>query len=369
MTDNDRTSRQGTRPRIGIDAHAIGELATGNERFISNVVREMHALCDHEMVLFFTSAAAATAWPTDERSRVRVIRPANPLVRVAILMGRAARRERLDVMLVQYTAPRSPGCPVVSVVHDVSFAEHPEWFSRLERVWMPRTIPATIRRASKIVTVSEFSKSEIQRIYGTAADKISVAYDGVDPVFSRAHEPLETPPYFLYVGNLEPRKNLGVLLSAFGDMRSRYPQVRERLLIAGRARRGGVAQRSDEAVRFLGRVDDEELAGLMQHATALCYPSLYEGFGLPPIEAMAAGTPALVSDIPVMQETTGDAAVLLPPTDARAWADAMAKVAMEPAYRDSLGAQSKKRAAGFTWAKTARVVLDALEVAASGRSG
>lgn len=353
---------------MGIDAHAIGELATGNERFISNVVREMRALCDHEMVLFFTSSAAAAAWPADERSRIRLIRPANSLVRVPLVVGHAARREKLDVLLVQYTAPRSPGCPVVSVVHDVSFAEHPEWFSRLERVWMPRTIPATIRRASKIVTVSEFSKSEIRRIYGTAADNISVAYDGVDPVFFRTHEPLETPPYFLYVGNVEPRKNLEVLLDAFGDMRSRYPQVRERLLIAGRARRGGVTQHSDGAVRFLGRVDDEELAGLMQHATALCYPSLYEGFGLPPIEAMAAGTPALLSDIPVMRETTGDSAVLLPPTDAGAWADAMAKVATEPGYRDSLRERGKKSAAVFTWTKTARVVLDALEAAASGRS-
>jgi len=271
----------------------------------------------------------------------------------------------LDVMLVQYTAPRSPGCPVVSVVHDVSFAEHPEWFSPLERLWMPRTIPATIRRAARIVTVSEFSSSEIQRIYGVAPDRISVAHDGVDPIFTRLREPLEAPPYFLYVGNLEPRKNLKVLLSAFGDMRARHPQARERLLIAGSPRRGGVAHSPDEGVRFLGRVDDEGLSALMQHATALCYPSLYEGFGLPPIEAMAAGTPALVSDIPVMRETVGDAAVLLPPTDAVAWADAMAKVAMEPGYRDSLGEQGKRRVANYTWTKTARIVLDALETAAS----
>jgi len=366
VTNNDRTSRQRPRLRIGVDAHAIGELATGNERFIANVVREMRAMCDHEMILFFTSAEAAGAWPADERTQVRLLRPTNSLMRVPLVMGRAARREQLDVMLVQYTAPRSPGCPVVSVVHDVSFAEHPEWFSTLERLWMPRTIPATIHRAAHIVTVSEFSRSEIQRIYGIAADRITVAHDGVDPVLTRAREPLEAPPYFLYVGNLEPRKNLEVLLEAFGDMRARYPQVRERLLIAGRPRRGSASHRSYEAVHFLGRVRDDELAGLMQHATALCYPSKYEGFGLPPIEAMAVGTPALVSDIPVMRETVGDAGVLLPPTDARAWAEAMAKVAAEPGYRDQLSAGGKQRASMFAWSQTARIVLNALEATAPG---
>lgn len=354
MTTNDRTSGL----RIGIDAHAVGERATGNERFIANVAREMRALCDHELVLFFTAPEAATAWPVDERTRVRVVRPANPLLRVPFAMPRAARRERLDALLVQYLAPRSPGCPVVSVVHDVSFAEHPEWFSPLERIWMPRAIPATMRRADAVVTVSRFSKGEIERIYGTR--DVVVAPDAPDPCLAprRPPPPEAREPYFLFVGT-GPRKRLMTVLEA---MRTRGGGPR--LVVVGRPDRLGADERTAAdalSVTFTGYLGDERLAGLLQHANALLFPSAYEGFGLPVIEAMSVGTPVLASDIPVMREVAGEAALLLPAGDVAAWAAAMLRIENDAALGATLAERGRARAAQFSWVASARTILDSLE--------
>ena len=361
MTTNDRTSRL----RIGIDAHAVGEHATGNERFIANVVREMRALCDHQLVLFFTSAAAAAAWPVDQRTQVRLVRPAHPLVRVPFAMPRLVRREKLDALLVQYTAPRSPGCPVVSVVHDVSFAEHPEWFSASERLWMPRTIPATMRRAAAVVTVSQFSKSEIERIYGVR--DLVVAPDAPDPNLARRTPRPEgtSEPYFLFVGT-GPRKGLMTVLDAM-RIRGGGP----RLVVVGRHDRLGADEREAAAtspVSFAGYVDDARLAALLQHAVALLFMSVYEGFGLPVVEAMSVGTPVLASDIPIMREIAGEAAHLLPLGNAEALATAMDEVSSDEALRGDLAARGLARAADFSWTTSAQIVLETLErVARSAR--
>jgi glycosyltransferase involved in cell wall biosynthesis len=360
--------------RIGIDAHAIGERKTGNERFISNVARELREICEHELVLFFTEEEAARHWPRDRRTEVQVVRPAEPLVRVPLALPALARREKLDVMLVQYSAGPFMPCPVVTVVHDVSFATQPESFSRYERFWMPRTIPATMRRAARIVTVSGFSRDEISRVYGIPAERIVIAPDGVDPVFA---EPAELtgpwkPPFFLWVGNIEPRKNLRVAIEAFRTMLNEHPDMMERLLIVGEARYEADRVRQDAAdlertgrVAFLGWVGDEELNALLRNATALVYPSVYEGFGLPVVEAMASGTPVLAGDIPVMHEVSAGACVLLPPHEPQGWAEAMHLIATDDAWRNDIVARGLERSKEFTWRRTAEAVLEALEGAAA----
>lgn len=354
MTANDTPPRLS----IGIDAHAIGEHATGNERFIKNVAREMREICDHELVLFFTSPEAAAAWPADERTRVSVVRPAHPLMRVPFAMPRAVRHERLDVLLVQYAAPRSPGCPVVSVVHDVSFVEHREWFTPLERLWMPREIPATMRRADTVVTVSEFSKGEIERLYGVRG--VVVAPDAPDLELARPRpRPRDlSEPYFLFVGTGR-RKGLQTVLEAM-----RTQDGGPRLVVAGRPDRLSRDERAAAErlpVTFCGYVSDDRLAELLQHAVALLFPSAYEGFGLPVVEAMAAGTPALVSDIPVMREVAGNAARRLPVGDARAWAAEMQSINDDPGLRADLVKRGRTRAAEFSWTTSARTILRTLE--------
>jgi glycosyltransferase involved in cell wall biosynthesis len=359
--------------RIGIDAHAVGERRTGNERFIANLIPALRRRCEHRLVLYFTSREAMRAWPPAPGTETRLLRPANPMVRIPVSLAYRAARDRLDVLFVQYTAPPLLSCPVVTVVHDVAFALHPEFFRPLDRIWMNRTIPFTMRRAAEVITVSQFSRDEIARVFGIPPSRITVAHDAVAPVFldpTPREAPVE-PPYFLAVGNLQPRKNLVTLVRAYREALTRRPDLPERLVIVGQEwfaaeelHRETEDLRRAGRVVFTGYVDDGALAGLMRRATAFAYPSVYEGFGLPPVEAMAAGTPALVADIPVTREVVGDAGLRLPATDSGAWADALLRLARDDIMRAVLVERGRKRAATFSWDASAASVLAALERAA-----
>jgi glycosyltransferase involved in cell wall biosynthesis len=363
-----------TRPlRIGIDAHAIGERKTGNERYVANLIPALRRRCDHHVVLFFTDERAAAGWPRDERTSVRLLRPAHPVARIPFVLPFHAARERLDVLFVQYSGPPVVTCPVVTVVHDVAFAVYPQFFSRADRLWMRRTIPSTMRRAAGILTVSEFSREEISRVFGIPSSRIDVAHNGVDPKFVDAPprpSPMELP-FFVAVGNLQPRKNLDTLLRGFRILVERHPEVTERLVIVGQEwyRADAIHRESQSLLRsgrvvFSGYVSDDDLIGLLQRATAFAYPSIYEGFGLPVVEAMALGTPVLVGDIPVMREVAGDAAMRLPPSDPEAWADGLLRSATDAALRRDLASRGRARSSAFTWDACAARVLTVLERAA-----
>jgi glycosyltransferase involved in cell wall biosynthesis len=300
------------------------------------------------------------------------------MARISTVLPWRAMRDRLDVLLVQYTGPPVAPCPVVTVVHDVAFALFPASFSRTERLWMPRTIPWTMRRAARVITVSEFSRSEIERVYGLSADRVSVAPDGVDPAFlSPPGRPAVDPPFLMAVGNVQPRKGLGTLVEAYRELVRRRPDIPERLVIVGQPWHASEAAslalstadlRRDGRLVFTGYVDDPSLAALYASATALAFPSTYEGFGLPPVEAMAAGTPAVVSDIPVMREVAGDAALRVPPGDPTAWARALLEVTTDAKLRNDLIRRGRERAASFTWDRTAEAVIEALECGAGART-
>jgi glycosyltransferase involved in cell wall biosynthesis len=359
--------------RIGIDAHAIGERRTGNERFMANLVPALLEMPEHDFVLYFTQATAAASWSSD-RSTTRILRPSHPVARIPFVLPWHAWRDRLDVLLVQYTGPPVRSCPVVTVVHDVAFALYPKFYAPLERLWMRRTIPWTMRTAAEVVTVSEFSRQEILRLYPIDPSKVSVAIEAVDPIFldlTPRSSPVD-PPFFLAIGNLQPRKNLVTLIRAYRRLLAERPEVPERLVIVGQEWFGaGELYRETESLEpgrivFTGYVPDQDLVGLLQRATAFCYPSIYEGFGLPPLEAMAAGAPTMVSDIPVMREIAGDGALRFPATDTAAWAEGLARVAFDPMVRADLTRRGRKHAGGFSWNRCARSVLDALERAATG---
>ena len=351
------TSNVTARPlRIGIDAHAIGERKTGNERFVANLIPALREICDHELILYFTNPEAARAWAGRDGAVVRLLRPGHPVVRIPLILPYRAARDGVDVLLVQYTAPPVTSCPVVTVVHDVAYARFPQYYSRSDRLWMRRTIPFTMRRAAGVITVSEFSKREIVRVHGIDPAKVTVAHNGVDPVFLDASprlSPIE-PPFFLAVGNLQPRKNLATLVRAYRRLVERKPDLPERLVIAGQEwydaetlHRETSDLRASGRLLFTGYAADEAVVGLLQRATAFAYPSVYEGFGLPPVEAMAVGAPTLVSDIPVMREVVGDGALRLPARDEEAWTQALLRVATDDRLRSDLTRRGRERAAGL----------------------
>ena len=368
-----RPRRSSRRLRIGIDAHAIGARKTGNERFVANLIPALRRACRHDLVLLFTDRQAARDWQGRPGVEVRLIRPSSPFVRIPISLPWVSAREGLDVLLVQYHGPPVLGPPLVTVVHDVAFRVHREHFDRATRLYMNAVVPATVRRSARVVTVSDFSRREIVRTLGVPAGKVIVAPNGVDPAFSDPAprpSPMD-PPFFLAVGNLQPRKNLVTLIRGYREMRKRHPGVAERLVIVGQEWFEATALYREASdllssghLAFTGYLPDDELIGLLQRATAFAFPSLYEGFGLPVVEAMAVGTPCLVSDIEVMREVAGDAALMLPPRDQDAWAEALARVAGAQPLRAGLIEKGKQRASGFTWDRSARAVLHALEEAA-----
>jgi glycosyltransferase involved in cell wall biosynthesis len=364
--------------RIGIEAHVVNSRPSGNGRVVANLVRALHAGTHHQLFVYFTDPAVAASWRALgwPRLTVRLIRPGNPAFRIPLAQPILAARDRLDVFLAHDNSPPVAPCPVVTLVHDVAFARFPEYFSAFERWQMPRTIPASMRHSRGVITVSNFTKDEIVALYGIAPEKISVAHNGVDARFldPTPRPSAVDPPFFLTTGNLQPRKNLPTLMRAFRALLQHDPAVRERLVVVGQEAYAADAllaeardlQASDRVV-FAGYLPDQELVGLLQHATAFAYPSVYEGFGLPPVEAMAAGAPTVVSDIPVMREVVGDAALRVPATDVNGWERALRTLATNDAERTRLAEAGRARAGGYTWEAAAAVVAEALERAA--RSG
>jgi glycosyltransferase involved in cell wall biosynthesis len=348
----------------------IGRRQTGNERVLASLLRALREVCDHELVAYFSDPPTAAAWE-DERLgiEVRVVRPVTPFVRIPLSIPFLAARDRLDVLLGHVNiAPIAP-CPVVTLIHDVAFAAHPEYFSRYQRAYMRRTVPASMRRAAAVVSVSRFTRDEAAAFYSIPPDRVTVAHNGVDPIFHHPPpNPCIEPPFFMAAGNLQPRKNLVTLVRAYRDLVVQRPELPERLVLVGQRTPEADALIGESAglvrsgrVIFPGYLSDDDLAGLYRVATAFAYPSVYEGFGLPPLEAMAAGAPTLVADIPVMEEVVDDAAVRVPATDVGAWRTALERILDDPARREALRRRGKERAAMFTWQDQARIVLGVLE--------
>lgn len=266
--------------------------------------------------------------------------------------------------------PADPGVPTLPVVYDLSFVRYPQTHPRERLIWLER-LPKIIARAPLIQTISEFSRSEIASVYGYPKGSIFVAPPapasifrpvGIDATRSGLAQFDLTPgAYLLAVGTLEPRKNLGTLVAAYARLpaaeRSLMP-----LVVAGGAGWGNVGlpkQASellrDGSLRFVGMVPDARLRDLYEGAVALFYPSLYEGFGMPVIEAMSCGTQVVHSEGTSMDEISGDFGLRLPPTDIDAWTCAIRTVIDQASSQQSAITRQKRidRARLFDWARSA----------------
>jgi glycosyltransferase involved in cell wall biosynthesis len=316
--------------------------------------------------------------PVQENERVQVYGRRRFAVRsvwMQLVLPRILRDVRPDLVhFTNYLAPLAGRVPYLVSFHDMSLSLLPQYHTLKKRVLTSSLIPAVARGARMILTPSESTRRDVVRLLRVDPGRVRVIPYAAGPSFRPvplAPERLEAThgirtPYFLYVGTLEPRKNLARALRAFASVADALPGCR--FVIVGQ--RGW---RYDEVLReaahpalrdrvdLLGYVPEESLPELYAHALALVYPSLYEGFGLPVVESMACGTPVLTSRSSSLAEIAEGAALLADPTDEKALADALHALATDEGLRASLRAQGLERARAFSWQRTGRETVEAYQ--------
>jgi glycosyltransferase involved in cell wall biosynthesis len=360
--------------RFAVDAHAIGRHQTGNEVYIRSLLNAFASQAPGcEFVAYISTDAARDVIPASIETR-RVA--ANPFRRLGLDLSSRLRQDRPDLLHVQYTAPMACPTPVVVSVHDVSFLEHPEYFTRDRALQLRWTVRRTVRRAAKVLTGCEISKQAILRAYNDLDErKVVVVPYAASPEFRPL--PRETAqaavldrfsvsgPFILNVGDLQPRKNQIGLIRAFARLVRAYPQIKHKLALAGKdtwfagrvreaARDSGVADR----IHFFGFVTDDELLRLYNACDLFVFPSFYEGFGLPALEAMACGRAVVCSSASALPEVVDGAAILADPYSVDEIARAMADLLLDSEMRTRMERLGLRRAAHFNWQNTAQRTLE-----------
>ena len=362
---------------IGIDAHAIGAQQGGNETYIRNLLTALAELDqENQYTLYFSVAQAAEAWRNRYANfAVRLLPPPTPLVRVPLALALELRRRPVDVLHVQYTAPPFCPAPIVTTIHDLAFEHLPETFTRRGKAQLRLTVRRTARHAAHILTVSEFSRQDIINTYRLPLDRITVTHNGCEAQFT-PHPALEREAeiikqkfgiardYLLALGSVQPRKNLVRLLRAYARLREQQPEFRLQLVVVGRqlwlykeVLREIKQQNFAADVIVTGYASDEDLPALYRSAVALVYPSLFEGFGLPPLEAMACGTPVITSNSSSLPEVVGNAALLVNPYEETDLAQAIWKLTNDATLRAQLRQAGIQQAGQFTWHAAAAKTL------------
>ncbi len=271
-----------------------------------------------------------------------------------------------------FAAPLCASCPTVITVHDLSFITRPETHKRLNRLYLSLFTRWCCRRAARVIAVSEWTKRDVVSLLGVDPARVDAIPLGVDPRFRPLPEPEVAafrqaerigPHTVFFLGSLEPRKNLPALVEAFHQVAASIPDAE--LIVGGspgwhyaplygRVR----ALELEDKVHFLGPVPPEDVPKWMNACAVFAYPSLYEGFGLPALEALACGVPVVASDVTSLPEVVGDAGLLVSPTDTRQIAQALCRVLTDGGLRADLRERGQKRAALFTWRRTAERTVE-----------
>ena len=366
-------------PRIGFNALLLSPTgdyrSAGIHRYIDAL---LHALDE-------SRGCRITAFVADERAREILPARVGMSVAPSWARGRAGRilweQTGLPRALraggaqllhsAAYAMPAVCALPSVVTVHDLSFFRLPETFPTRQGAYLRAATRHSARRAAALIAVSDFTRRELIRLLGVDPARVHVVHNGLDASFRR-FAPADVATwraerglperYILSVGTLQPRKNLATLLRAYAKLRADWdaPEAPPALVVAGGAGWGDtdIAARAaaigiGEHVHVTGYVPAEDLPWLYNGARMLAFPSRYEGFGLPALEAMACGAPVVASDASSLPEVVGEAGVLVPPEDVGAWAAALATLAQDEARRTEMTERGLERAGAFSWARAA----------------
>ncbi len=370
-------AREGRRLRVGFDGRALVSSAAGVRRYTSELVKALAERRDDvEMVALGGPRTAPLPAGVEQQPEGR--HPPTNLGWTLFGLPQTIRRADLDLYHAPaYTAPPWRATPVVLTLHDVSYARRPEFYPyHLDpiRRWF---YAASARAACHIITDSSFSRDEIVAAYGIPVDRVHVVPLAVGTDLleaARGTAPLPDAvarPFVLHVGDLHPRRNLETALQAVIALRARVAALHKlELVLVGVDRGVGVLLQdaareagASGSLRLLTAVSDELLVALYRHAAALVYPSIYEGFGLPLLEAMACGTPVVAARAASIPEVVGDAALLVEPRNVSQFVAALEPMLTDATFRAEWQARGMRRAAQFSWARTAVATLDVYRLA------
>jgi glycosyltransferase involved in cell wall biosynthesis len=369
---------------IAIDAHSVGAGLGGNESYIANLIEALAEIdTENRYTLYVTRREAVERftgrWP---HVLVRLTWPHTPLVRIPLTLSAELRRRPVDLLHVQYTAPPLAPCAVVATIHDLSFEHLPETFKRRSRAQLRLTVRRTARMARAIIAPSEYSRRDLIETYDLPPERVMVTPLSAAPHLAPVTDEGErrrvrelygiSGDYILAVGAIQPRKNLVRLIEAYADLRDARSQDKlpQLLLVGGRGWLYGetmsaVNLRSNNGdIRFTGYVREEDLPALYTDALCFVYPSYFEGFGLPVLEAMACGAPVVAGNRTSLPEVVADAGLLVDPFDKSELARAIGRIIDDASLRRKLRARGLERAREFSWRETARLTLEVYERAA-----
>ncbi len=374
--------------RIGIDATPLPPNPVGAGNYIIHLIRQLGTLdCEHQFVVFVHAGRRALIEPAPQAlPRLEwVVLPDQPPSRRLVWEQTAfpglARRHGLDLLhSLHYTMPLGLPCKSVVTFHDLTFFFFPHLHTRVKRVFFPLAMRLSARRANALLADSESTRRDAMRVLNIPPERIFTAPLGISekfrliddiPALEACRQRYKLPPGFLlFVGLVEPRKNLPLLLQAYAALHRSgdYPP----LVVVGR-----FGWDSDQVLRqvedlglkdqvlFTGYVPADDLPMVYNLSTLFVYPSIYEGFGFPPLEAMACGVPVVTTGVSSMLDNVGDAGLLTPPNDLPALQAAMRRLLDDPGLRQDFARRGRRRAAEFTWQRTAQETLKAYQYAAA----
>jgi glycosyltransferase involved in cell wall biosynthesis len=368
--------------KIGIDIRLIGKKRTGDEVVFFNLVKNLAEVDQNNQYLLFTDRDPQKNH--DLKAEIEKLKLADNFKIIFIdspnrfwwnlwALPNYLKKNPVDIFHTQYIAPfwLPKNLRLVLTIHDISFNYFPEYIRKSDLFFLKTLIPRSIRRAEKIITVSQSEKKNIVDFYDLPPEKVDCAYNGVDfERFSRVYssEKKESirkkyslpEKFLLYIGTLQPRKNIPVAIEALKDLGIS-------LVIAGNRNTHNFDPKIDEVIKknnlsgkviFPGWIDEEDKLALLQMSECFVFPSLYEGFGIPVIEAMAAGVPVVCSDIPVLREIVADAALFCDPKNSQEFAKNISKALTDENLRNSLVKKGTEVAKNYTWQKNAEKTLE-----------
>jgi glycosyltransferase involved in cell wall biosynthesis len=375
--------------KIGIDIRVIGKNRTGDEAYFFGLVKglmeidkenEYHLYTDRDPKSDPELAREIERLDLKDNFKINFVKKTNRFLWNLWYLPMYLRKNPVDIYHTQYIVPFwfPKNIKLVTTIHDISFNYFPEYIKKSDLFFLKTFIPRSIRKSYRVIAVSKYSREDIIKFYQSSDEKVDYTYNGIDferfnQIFSESRKEdvrkkYRLPENFvLYIGTLQPRKNIPALVDAFSVLMEKNDQKDLKLVIAGNRQARNFDPRIDEVIEkynlqknvlFPGWIDEEDKPALYKLANCFVFPSLYEGFGIPIVEAMAAGTPAVCSNKTSLPEVGEEGVLLVDPENKEEFAKNINKILTDENFRVDLAKNGIEQAKKFSWQKTAMKTLE-----------